>query len=61
MRWSTSTPLTAKACRPALPHGLLHRLRQCSERMAACAGLDELLQTALRCLCEALGIQHAWC
>ena len=44
---------------PPCRTGLLHRLRQCSERIAACAGLDELLQTALRCLCEALGIQHA--
>ena len=44
---------------PPCRTGLLHRLRQCSERMAACAGLDDLLQTALSCLCEALGIQHA--
>ena len=39
--------------------GLLHRLRQCSQRMAACTGLDELLQTALACLRDALGIGHA--
>ncbi|WP_042425499.1 GAF domain-containing protein [Comamonas granuli] len=44
---------------PPCRTGLLHRLRQCSERMAACTGLDELLQTALACLREALGIAHA--
>ena len=39
--------------------GLLHRLRQCSERMAACTSLDELLQGALACLRDAMDIEHA--
>lgn len=39
--------------------GLLHRLRQCSERLAACSGLDELLQAALCALQECLGMEHA--
>ncbi|MDY0108303.1 MAG: pyridoxamine 5'-phosphate oxidase family protein, partial [Giesbergeria sp.] len=47
--------LPAAPCRT----GLLHRLRQCSERLAACTGLDELLQTALDGLQEALGVEHA--
>ena len=46
---------------PSVPGrtGLLHRLRLCSERMAACTGLDELLQGALACLRDALGMRHA--
>jgi len=39
--------------------GLLHRLRQCSERLAACTGLDELLQAALCALQECMGMEHA--
>jgi len=38
--------------------GLLHRLRQCSERLAACTGLDELLQAALGALQECMGMAH---
>lgn len=44
---------------PAPRPGQLHRLRQCSERMAACTGLEELLQGALACLRDAMGIGHA--
>ncbi|WP_374609068.1 GAF domain-containing protein [Diaphorobacter nitroreducens] len=44
---------------PAPRPGQLHRLRQCSERMAACTGLEELLQGALACLRDAVGIGHA--
>ena len=44
---------------PAPRPGQLHRLRQCSERMAACTGLEELLQGALACLRDAMGIAHA--
>jgi len=39
--------------------GLLHALRVCSERMARCAGLDELLSCTLAALQEQLGIAHA--
>lgn len=44
---------------PAPRPGLLHTLRVCSERIARCAGLDELLQGALTCLQEQLRIEHA--
>ena len=45
---------------PAPPRsGLLHALRVCSERIARCAGLDELLQGALAGLQDQLGIEHA--
>ncbi len=39
--------------------GLLHALRICSERIARCTGLDELVQGVLAGLQEQLGIEHA--
>ncbi|WP_426306245.1 GAF domain-containing protein [Acidovorax facilis] len=44
---------------PAPRSGLLHTLRLCSEGIARCTGLDELLQAALQGLQDKLGIQHA--
>ena len=44
---------------PAPRAGLLHTLRLCSEGIARCTGLDELLQGALQGLQDKLGIQHA--
>jgi hypothetical protein len=44
---------------PAPRSGLLHTLRLCSESIARCSGLDELLQGALQGLQDKLGIQHA--
>ncbi|WP_182119721.1 GAF domain-containing protein [Acidovorax sp. FHTAMBA] len=44
---------------PAPRSGLLHTLRLCSESIARCSGLDELLQCALQGLQDKLGIQHA--
>ncbi len=44
---------------PAPRAGLLHTLRLCSESIARCTGLDELLQGALQGLQHKLGIQHA--
>ena len=44
---------------PAPRAGLLHTLRLCSESIARCTGLDELLQGALQGLQDKLGIQHA--
>lgn len=39
--------------------GLLHTLRLCSERIARCTGLDELLQGVLAGLQEQLNMEHA--
>ena len=44
---------------PAPRAGLLHTLRLCSEGIARCTGLDELLQGALQGLQDKLGIEHA--
>ena len=44
---------------PAPRSGLLHTLRLCSEGIARCTGLDELLQGALQGLQHKLGIEHA--
>ena len=45
---------------PAPPRAdLLGGLRLCSQRLARCNALDELLQTLLSCLHEQLGIEHA--
>ncbi|CAM5780734.1 GAF domain-containing protein [Ottowia pentelensis] len=45
---------------PAPPRAdLLGGLRLCSQRLARCNALDELLQTLLACLHEQLGIEHA--
>ena len=44
---------------PAPRAGLLHTLRLCSESIARCTGLDELLQCALQGLQDKLGIEHA--
>ena len=46
---------------PAPRSGLLHTLRLCSEGIARCTGLDDLLQGALQGLQDKLGIEHAWC
>ena len=46
---------------PDLPPrcGLLGATRRCSERMARCTTLDELLQSTLAALAEFLGMRHA--
>jgi len=44
---------------PAPRPGMLHALRACSERMARCTALDELLQCTLTALREQLDIEHA--
>ncbi|BEP95018.1 hypothetical protein GmRootA79_34020 [Acidovorax sp. A79] len=44
---------------PAPRPGMLHALRACSERMARCTALDELLQCTLGALREQLDIEHA--
>ena len=53
-------PVPGDSLPPPPPRpGLLHALRVCSERMARCAGLDELLSCTLASLAEQLGIAHA--
>ncbi len=44
---------------PAPRTGLLNAVRRCSERMARCTALDELLNTTLAGLTDHLGIRHA--
>ena len=39
--------------------GLLTALRHCSERLSRCTALDELLNTTLSSLTDAMGIRHA--
>ncbi len=44
---------------PAPRHGLLNALRRCSERMARCAALDELLTAVLAHLADPMDVHHA--
>ena len=44
---------------PAPRTGLLNAVRRCSERMARCTALDDLLNTTLAGLADHLGIRHA--